>query len=246
MIVAYSRVYDWYYGTDGNTPSNKLDFASVVLHENRYYMYLAHGAYAPGFHLQASESPEGPFEDVAAVLEPEEEWEGDRLFCPDVTFDEDDGLWKMWYSAKTITAGAGWPEPEAVGYATSPDGIRWTKHEGNPILGPSGEVPWMAEAVCTLMVVKDSGRYRGFANVVGDDGRSRIAMAASADGIDWRLGAGDLVLDLGAGGEFDASHLFAPSAVCGPHGWMLWYNGKCADEGSAIESIGVAQGEVLP
>ena len=33
MIVAYSRVYDWYYGTDGNTPSDKLDFASVVLHE---------------------------------------------------------------------------------------------------------------------------------------------------------------------------------------------------------------------
>lgn len=33
MIVAYSRIYDWYYGTDGNTPSGELDFASVVLHE---------------------------------------------------------------------------------------------------------------------------------------------------------------------------------------------------------------------
>ena len=33
MIVAYSRTYSWYYGTDGNTPPTQLDFASVVLHE---------------------------------------------------------------------------------------------------------------------------------------------------------------------------------------------------------------------
>ena len=33
MVVAYSRTYDWYYGTDGNTPAGKIDFASVVLHE---------------------------------------------------------------------------------------------------------------------------------------------------------------------------------------------------------------------
>ena len=33
MFVAYSREFDWYFGTDGNTPEGQVDFASVVLHE---------------------------------------------------------------------------------------------------------------------------------------------------------------------------------------------------------------------
>ncbi len=33
----FSSTFNWYYGTDGNTPSDKIDFVSVVLHE------LGHG-----------------------------------------------------------------------------------------------------------------------------------------------------------------------------------------------------------
>jgi uncharacterized repeat protein (TIGR01451 family) len=33
MNVTYNRQYDWYWGTDGNPPSDKVDFATVVLHE---------------------------------------------------------------------------------------------------------------------------------------------------------------------------------------------------------------------
>jgi len=33
MHISYNRVYNWYYGTDGQTPIDKFDFASVVLHE---------------------------------------------------------------------------------------------------------------------------------------------------------------------------------------------------------------------
>ncbi len=37
MHVAYGSTFPWYYGTDGSTPTDKVDFASVVLHE------LCHG-----------------------------------------------------------------------------------------------------------------------------------------------------------------------------------------------------------
>ena len=37
MHIAYSRTYDWYFGTDGQTPSTEMDFVTVVLHE------IAHG-----------------------------------------------------------------------------------------------------------------------------------------------------------------------------------------------------------
>jgi hypothetical protein len=33
MHVAYGSTFPWYYGTDGSTPTDKVDFATVVLHE---------------------------------------------------------------------------------------------------------------------------------------------------------------------------------------------------------------------
>ncbi|MCB1826613.1 MAG: hypothetical protein KDJ54_19345 [Candidatus Competibacteraceae bacterium] len=33
MYSAYSSTFNWYFGTDGNTPPTQVDFASVVLHE---------------------------------------------------------------------------------------------------------------------------------------------------------------------------------------------------------------------
>jgi hypothetical protein len=37
IIANFNRNFNWYYGTDGNTPPTQVDFASVVLHE------LGHG-----------------------------------------------------------------------------------------------------------------------------------------------------------------------------------------------------------
>ncbi len=37
MHITYNGAYAWYYGTDGNTPSDKMDLLTVVLHE------IAHG-----------------------------------------------------------------------------------------------------------------------------------------------------------------------------------------------------------
>jgi hypothetical protein len=33
IVAAFSSTFPWYFGTDGNTPSGQMDFASVVLHE---------------------------------------------------------------------------------------------------------------------------------------------------------------------------------------------------------------------
>ena len=31
--IKFNRLFSWYYGTDGSTPSDRVDFSSVVLHE---------------------------------------------------------------------------------------------------------------------------------------------------------------------------------------------------------------------
>lgn len=61
-------------------------------------------------------------------------WDGAEgiVFAPHVI--EHDGTYYMFYSGSDNPMG----RPAAIGLATSPDGVRWAKHEGNPILAPDG------------------------------------------------------------------------------------------------------------
>jgi len=65
-----------------------------------------------------------------------------------VWFDENAGLFKLWYSAGSISpADVPWTEPAAIGYATSPDGITWTKYANNPIMQGLNDGSWLDEAM---------------------------------------------------------------------------------------------------
>ena len=46
--------------------------------------------------------------------------------CPDVLWDDQAKLFRMWYS------GGEQYEPDAIGYATSPDGDAWSKRPAIP------------------------------------------------------------------------------------------------------------------
>jgi predicted GH43/DUF377 family glycosyl hydrolase len=60
-------------------------------------------------------------------------WDEAWVFAPDVVFDSQE--YRMWYTGQ---AGDG---RRAIGYATSSDGVSWTKSAGNPVLG-AGEIGW--------------------------------------------------------------------------------------------------------
>ena len=65
-------------------------------------------------------------------------WDDKYLFAPSVLLD--DSTYKMWYSASS-TASAG----VKIGYATSTDGIVWTKFGSNPVLTPGAAGSWDAK-----------------------------------------------------------------------------------------------------
>jgi len=48
-----------------------------------------------------------------------------------VLYDSDAGIYKAWYSGHKVTGGEATSE---IGYATSPDGVTWTKYASNPVL----------------------------------------------------------------------------------------------------------------
>jgi hypothetical protein len=84
------------------------------------------------------------------VLSPEQPFEGDTVKEPSVLWDAEEGLFKMWYngmrSAERVVR---------VGYATSQDGVRWTKRRG-PVNG-EGSAGWNH-----VNVVKLPGAGRGY------------------------------------------------------------------------------------
>lgn len=61
------------------------------------------------------------------VLAPQLPWEKTAVMCPHVLWDEQARLFKMWYS------GGEQYEPDAIGYATSKDGLNWKKYAANPV-----------------------------------------------------------------------------------------------------------------
>jgi beta-1,2-mannobiose phosphorylase / 1,2-beta-oligomannan phosphorylase len=164
------------------------------------------------------------------VMEARDPWEGGNVMCPHVLFDEQDGIYKMWYSAGERY------EPDAIGYATSTDGISWRRDLGRPVFIPDPTARWEAHKVTAAQVIRTGQGYVmfyiGFENV----DLARIGAARSPDGIDgWeRLSSNPIISpDPGA---WDGDGCYKPFAIPRDGGWILWYNGRLGH----LEQIGAA------
>ena len=164
------------------------------------------------------------------VMESTEKWEGESVMCPHVIWDESEKIVKMWYS------GGESYEPNAIGYATSKDGVSWKKYEGNPVCVPDKRFPWERERVTACQVIKRRNDYLmfyiGFENVK----TARICMARSKDGIrNWERYKGNPIIQPEVG-SWDADATYKPYAIFNGKDWLLWYNGRT----KRLERIGVA------
>jgi predicted GH43/DUF377 family glycosyl hydrolase len=145
----------------------------------------------------------------------------------------DSGTYRAWYAGTDNSTGR-------IGYATSPDGVNWTKH-GNPVLDLGNQGAWddsQADHACVLLV---EGIYRMWYSA--DDGStSRIGYATSSDGLHWDKYADNPVLDLGNPGSWEDSEVFHPSVVYDGHTYHMWYNGFASSmqrTGYATSSDGI-------
>jgi beta-1,2-mannobiose phosphorylase / 1,2-beta-oligomannan phosphorylase len=163
------------------------------------------------------------------VLEPRIAWEGVAVMCPHVMWDGQAHLWRLWYSAGEQY------EPNAIGYATSPDGLRWTKYPANPVMTPDPAADWERQRVTAAQIVYWQGWYYAFYIGFRDVDHAQIGLARSKDGItNWTSHAGNPIVRPTPGG-WDADACYKPYAVYADGRWMLWYNGR---KGS-VEQIGL-------
>ena len=152
--------------------------------------------------------------DIAATAIPG--WEDGGITHPNVI--KDGPTYKMWYM--------GWDTSDTwwrIGYATSADGINWTKYSDNPVLdvGPSGS--WDAGSVYKPSVIKDGGVYKMWYHGYSD--MSRIGYATSTDGINWTKHPNNPVLDLGSSGAWDYHGVGEPTVIKDGTLYKMWYAG---------------------
>ena len=152
------------------------------------------------------------------VLTPAQRWEKSALMCPSV-LREGKADYHMWYS------GGGRVEPDAIGYARSPDGIHWTRVSSEPVLCADKHFSWERDRVAGAHVFRSDdwfyAAYIGFAHGLED---SSIGIARSRDGIIWERHADNPVVRHGAPGEFDSINVYKPFVVVEGAIWRMWFN----------------------
>jgi predicted GH43/DUF377 family glycosyl hydrolase len=168
------------------------------------------------------------------VLEPAEgTWDEYTVEDP-MVIRQEDGQYKMWY--------ASWgPEsPGMIGYATSSDGINWTKDMlNNPVMVP-GPDSWQVNGFSSPYVLSFEGGYKmWYTGWSANWDSTNIGYATSPDGISWTPdNIRNPVLMTGGDGRWDDSNLKFPNVLLIDNMYHMWYTGWSADWSSS--NIGYA------
>src|SRR3989339_780654 len=148
----------------------------------------------------------------------------------------DGGTYKMWYMGND---GSNW---KGIGYATSADGITWTRNSGSLcagltgdgcVMGVGGVGAWDITSVQYPRVIKEDTTYKMW--YTGQTGSNyRIGYATSPDGVTWTRHANNLctgttgngcIVNIGADTEWDDYHVI-PGNVLNDNGtYKMWYSG---------------------
>jgi len=165
------------------------------------------------------------------VLSPDQPWENVAVMCPHVLWDEKQQLYRMWYSAGQQY------EPNAIGYATSPDGMNWTKHKSNPVFAADPANKWEQHKVTACQVIPAGEWHIMFYLGFRDENRAQIGLARSRDGItNWQRHPANPII-FPTEDAWDGDACYKPFAIFDRESdrWLLWYNGRKGN----IEQIGL-------
>jgi len=227
-------------GLNGKTDwENDLNRPVVIKNGERYQMWYTGQARGKSWigYATSKDGKAWKRESDKPVLSAEQTWEKVAVMCPHVIYDDKAKLYRMWYS------GGEQHEPNAIGYATSEDGLKWTKHENNPIFRPDPKSDWEKERVTACQVIRQGDWHVMFYIGFRDVNHAQIGIARSKDGItDWKRLSANPVIRPGKD-KWDHDAVYKPYAIYDGNKWLLWYNGRKG----GVEQIGLAlhEGEDL-
>jgi predicted GH43/DUF377 family glycosyl hydrolase len=179
----------------------------------QYYWRPYHIGYAvsdDGIHWDMHDTP---VLDITAG-----KWDDLTVEAPTVI--HENGLYKMWYSGWNMA-----DDSIGIGYATSADGMTWTKHPSY-IFGP-GTADWESGYPYSCSVMPVTGGYEMWYSATDiTQSEFNIGYATSSDGIIWqRDTVNNPVLKVGNPGCWDDYSVIVSSVHLIDNLYCLWYVG---------------------
>jgi len=139
---------------------------------------------------------------------------------------------KMWYSCKNPLTSY------SICYATSNDGMSWTKQSSPVLMGASG---WETGGIYSPAVIYDGTTYGMWYTGENDNGMyPQIGYATSKDGVTWSRDPNNPILPLGQSGAWDAGGVENECVVQYNGGFLLYYDGS-GTSSTSLNYIGLAQ-----
>ncbi len=127
----------------------------------------------------------------------------------------ENGQYKMWYTGFNGTT-------SKIGYATSADGISWTKYASNPVIDPFQNGCIHAQNPC---VIHENGQYEMWFNTQQSASDPyNIQYATSTDGFNWNVNPAP-VLIVGSPASFDDLWVWHPCVRFENGVYQMWYSG---------------------
>ena len=210
---------------DAQSWESIVNRCSIILFKNKYYLYytgqnndvskIGLATSYDGYHFEK--------EKTNPILNPFFDYEKQSVMIPHVIYDNDEKIFKMWYSAGETY------EPDVICYATSKDGIKWIKYKDNPIFKPNTNKKSLDfYKVGGSNVHKISKKeYLMFYIGYSDINTARIFMAKSKNGINnWKRSKNPIIMP--TKGQFDSDACYKPSGIFNKKfkKWMVYYNGR--------------------
>lgn len=162
---------EWEFTSTPLISGSVYGYASIVYDSGTYYAYV----HTTSDTIKRYTSADGlTWTDTGTVLSASQAWENSRVGVPQVW--KEGSTWYMLYRGGTSTN-------DAVGLATSSDGITWSKEAGNPVFkGASGT--WEGGGAEATGPIKVGSTYYVYYEAGLGSGR-KVGIATSADLISW-------------------------------------------------------------
>jgi predicted GH43/DUF377 family glycosyl hydrolase len=128
------------------------------------------------------------------------------------------GKWHMWYTGSRKRE-----EGIHTFYATSPDGLRWDKYEGNPVLPTIPNSTWETSVVSRPYVRVEHGIFKMWYSMRGKT--YRIGYDESGDGIHWERSPQNPILQVSPSG-WDSDMVEYPEIDVVDGVYRMWYCGN--------------------
>jgi len=175
-------------------------------------------------------------------------WDSYNIFLPAVV-KVNDTDYRMWFTGVNATSTSN----PGIGYATSTDGITWTKYknpdvsgtpynDSTPVVWPGNAGSWKAQRAYGATVIQDGSYFRMWFSGLETDscGGKRIGFANSQDGKRWwGEYQGNPVIFSGSSGQFNDCQSDQPMVVKnGTKQYEMWFVGT---NSSNVTTIGMTK-----